>query len=223
MLNLDKYKVERGIKIKTSQLSPNDYNPNKTTERIDEAIRKSLQHYGQVLEILVRPDPDNKGKFIIIDGEHRFNHADKEVYVNVVHGLNENDAKKLTVILNETRGKADLIELSELLSQLNDELDTEELKTGLPFTEEELSNLLEIAKDTHNEQSEDDETDLENNEATDKIPSSQVKMIQLFFDTFTIQDFNKYTKFLTEQYESNNLTQCVLQALENEYENNNGN
>ena len=72
MINLDKHTIKRGQLISVSNLSVNDYNPNRVSERVETAILESLQDYGQVSDILVRPDPQKKGKYIIIDGEHRY-------------------------------------------------------------------------------------------------------------------------------------------------------
>ena len=140
---LDQYDVDRGVKLKKSDITPNNYNPNKTSDRQQKAINESLNKYGQLLEIVVRPDPDNKGKYLIVDGEHRYHELDDEVYCNVVHGLSEADAKKLTIIFNETRGQADKVELSQLLASLNDDLD--DLIIGLPYEESELNELIQIA------------------------------------------------------------------------------
>ena len=140
---IDKYDVDRGVKLKKSDITPNNYNPNKTTERQQQAINESLNHYGQLLEIVVRPDPDNKGKYLIVDGEHRYHELDDEVYCNVVYGLSDADAKKLTIIFNETRGQADKVELSQLLASIGDDLD--DLMIGLPYAQDELEELLNIA------------------------------------------------------------------------------
>lgn len=141
-----KYAVDRGVRIKRSQITNNDYNPNKTTERQQEAIAESLDYYGQLTAVLVRPDPDDCEKYIIIDGEHRSQVLNDEVYVDVVHGLTENDAKRLTIIMNETRGSADKIELSQLLAQINQDLDDfEQLQIGLPYQEVELHELIDLA------------------------------------------------------------------------------
>lgn len=157
----EKYRVERSLLIKRSQLSNNDYNPNKTTERQQEAIAESLNSYGQLTAVLVRPDPDNEGNYIIIDGEHRSMVLDEELYVDVVHNLSDADAKKLTVIMNETRGSADKIELAQLLSSINDELeDFENLKLGLPYEDTELQELIDLADvDWDNFETTDDETE----------------------------------------------------------------
>lgn len=143
---MNKYRVERGVKIKRSQLSNNDYNPNKTTEKQQQAIAESLQEYGQLTAVLVRPNPKKKDSYIIIDGEHRGMVLDKELYVDVVHGLKDADAKKLTVIMNETRGSADKIELAKLLASLESDFEElEELNFGLPYEDIELQELIDLA------------------------------------------------------------------------------
>ena len=140
------YKVERGVKLSKSQISPNNYNPNKTTKRQQEAIAESLDHYGQLLEIVVRPDPKNEGKYLIIDGEHRYQELGDEVFVNVVYGLEDVDAKKLTIIFNETRGQADPVELGALLAELSEK--TDDLQLGLPYESDELERLMgELGED----------------------------------------------------------------------------
>ena len=139
-----KYKVERGVKLSKADIIPNDYNPNKTKPRQQSAIAESLKKYGQLLELVVRPN-DN-GKYTIVDGEHRYDELGDEVYCNIVHGLSDADAKKLTVILNETRGEADKIELAQLLSSLTDEFDFDELMVGLPYESNELEELIKLAE-----------------------------------------------------------------------------
>ena len=139
------YKVERGVKIARSRLSNNDYNPNKTTERQQQAIEESLSNYGQLTSVLVRPDPEKEGDYIIVDGEHRGRVLTEEIYVDIVHDLSEADAKKLTVIMNETRGSADKIELAQLLASLDEELNFEDLKIGLPYEDTELQELIDLA------------------------------------------------------------------------------
>jgi len=146
MINIDKYKVTRGVKLSRSQVTPNDYNPNETTKTQQKAINESLTEYGQLMEIVVRPDPDNEGKYLIVDGEHRYQELEDEFYCNIVHGLSEVDAKKLTIIFNETRGQADKIKLATLLNELSASISTEDLNVGLPYDSSELEELLAISK-----------------------------------------------------------------------------
>ncbi len=142
---MSQYQVERGVRINKSQLEANSYNPNKTTQRQQEAIGESLQTYGQLTSVLVRPHPEKEGKYVIVDGEHRSQELGEDVYVDVVHGLSDADAKKLTIIMNETRGEADKIELAQLLADINADMGLEELGVGLPYDEVELNELVKLA------------------------------------------------------------------------------
>lgn len=144
-MNTAKYAVERGVKVKSSQLHPNNWNPNKTNPRQQAAIKESLLYFGQLVEIVVRPHPTIEGEYEVIDGEHRLQELNGEVYVNVVNGLSEDESKRLTIIFNETRGEADKIELSHLLEELSRTNSTEHLLIGLPYDETELEELINIS------------------------------------------------------------------------------
>jgi len=139
------YKINRGVAIPKAKLRANPWNPNHMKDRQQEAVKESIAAYGQVMELLVRPHPSEPDAFQIIDGEHRFNVLPDTVYCNVIHGLSDADAKKLTIVMNETRGSADKIELSQLLSELNQNLGLEQLMVGLPYLEKELKELVSLA------------------------------------------------------------------------------
>jgi len=158
---MTKFKLKKAIEVDVNAIQPNPWNVNKTTQRQQEAIEESLTYYGQVLDILVRPHPQEKGKYQIIDGEHRFlalkDKAEK-VTVSVIEAP-DGEAKKLSVILNETRGQADKVELAQLLSSLSEEMDTG-LITGLPYTPEELEQMLHAGEfdwDTFENESENED------------------------------------------------------------------
>ena len=139
-------RIERSLLISKSLLDPNPWNPNKTKPRQQQAIAESLQTYSQILDIIVRPNPNNPERFQIIDGEHRYDELeDDDVYVTVLHGLPDADAKKLTIVLNETRGEADKIELAQLLANLSEDLEGDELLNALPYEQNELDELVKLA------------------------------------------------------------------------------
>jgi hypothetical protein len=138
-------RIERSVQIAKHLLDPNPWNPNKTKPREQAAIAESLATYSQILDIIVRPNPDSPGRFQIIDGEHRFNELSEMVYATVLHGLADTDAKKLTIILNETRGSADKVELAQLLASLSEELGRDELAIALPYDGNELDELISLA------------------------------------------------------------------------------
>jgi hypothetical protein len=144
---VEKYQVERGVKVERGKLHPNQWNPNKTTQRQQEAIAESLSTFGQLIEIVVRPHPTIKEEYEVIDGEHRLQELSETVYVNVIHGLSDAEAKKLTIIFNETRGEADKIELAGLLADIATEFESlDTLQVGLPYDLPELEELIKLSE-----------------------------------------------------------------------------
>lgn len=135
--------------VKVGDLIPNDWNPNRMTDKVLKAEKESIEKFGFIDPITARAHPKRKGKLEIVDGEHRWRVAKlldfKEVPV-VELELDDIAARKLTIILNETRGSADVVELSELLSHLDEQIgDLEELVKGMPFSTGEVEELLEMA------------------------------------------------------------------------------
>ena len=130
------------------KIYPNPWNPNLTSSRVDEAIRESIGIYGMVDPITCRKHPDLEDSLQIIDGEHRLE-ACKELGFPqipvVIIEINDANAKKLTIIANETRGRAEKVSLSQLVKEISDELDDDSLRLGLPYYEEELNDLLNLS------------------------------------------------------------------------------
>lgn len=145
--------------IPLSKIEPNPWNPNKQSERAYAAEIESIEQNGFLAPILVRAIGD---KYQIIDGEHRWKALDeiiskgKDLKNNlpelakkkhipaVVIEASDAKAKKLTVVMNETRGRADMSSMAVLLSSLQPELG-DDLIIGLPYTPSQLDELLAIA------------------------------------------------------------------------------
>jgi len=140
-------KILAKLDVKIDQLHPNPWNPNAQTERVQEATKESINAFGFIDPVTVRPHPEIKDAYEIIDGEHRWRAAKDfgldEVAINVVD-VNENGAKQLTIILNETRGESDKVDLAVLLAKLAEDLG-DDLIIGLPYTDDELDGLLKLA------------------------------------------------------------------------------
>lgn len=132
--------------IPIEQLLPNPWNPNKTSTRVDEAIRESIGTHGFIIPIVVRPHPTHKNFFQVVDGEHRLEAAQEmgldSIPAEVVN-LNEMEAKKFTIIANETRGKAEPVALAELLIEIQNEPDSS--YAGLPYYQSEIEEMIEEA------------------------------------------------------------------------------
>jgi hypothetical protein len=128
--------------------------------RTYEAERESIREYGFIDPLIVRPHPtDQAGALVgfnghsesdsdwqILDGEHRSRAAADEgldeIPITPLRGLTDNAAKKLTVILNETRGEADLVDLGRLLASLDQPMT--DLGFALPYSHQELEELVRV-------------------------------------------------------------------------------
>lgn len=133
--------------VPTDSLKPNPWNPNKQSEFVFEKEKNSITQFGFVVPIIVRETA--KGRYEIIDGEHRWRAAKelgmKQVPVNSLGKVPSATAKKLTIILNELRGQYDAVELSRLVKALVDETGLDELLRDLPFQPQELENIIAAA------------------------------------------------------------------------------
>ncbi len=127
-----------------TKIHANPWNPNVQSDVVARATRESLQRFGFVEPVLLRPHPEITGEWEIINGEHRWTEAQALGYTDiptVIEDLTDDEAKKLTVVLNETTGDADVVLLGQLLSELQN---LDDFKLALPYTDAELTHLLSI-------------------------------------------------------------------------------
>ena len=132
------------LQIKVADLDPNPWNPNKMSSTVFKALEESFDEFGTDLTpLVVRHLGD---RFQIIDGEHRYTLAQKKSINElpcIVVDYSDSDCKRLTQILNRTRGEDDPVKLKELFESLLDELPKEDIIKGLPYaTPEDLDSVL---------------------------------------------------------------------------------
>lgn len=149
----------------TKSLHPNDWNPNKMNERQYAAELESIKTYGFIDPITVRAHPSKKRQYEILDGEHRWRAAQElgiDTLPLVVVDVDDVNARKLTIVLNETRGKADIVDLGALLAELASTIGADDLRLGLPYSELELEELIGVGEfdwDEHLKASPEDDED----------------------------------------------------------------
>lgn len=138
--------IKSKIDVNPALIDPNPWNPNKQTPRVQEATRESIGRFGFIDPVTVRAHPDIEGRWQIIDGEHRWRAAVdlglKKIAATVLD-VSDSEAKKLTIVLNETRGEADTMDLAMLLAEIK--VDDPNLLEALPYTQEQLDNLVGLA------------------------------------------------------------------------------
>lgn len=102
----------------------------------------SIREFGFIDPVTVRPF----GKvWQIIDGEHRVRAAESLHIASipcVVVDVDDDTAKQLTIVLNETRGTADRDKMAELVRDLATRFDLMALTQVLPINTERLSEIL---------------------------------------------------------------------------------
>lgn len=144
--------IVRGFTTAAGNIQPNPWNPNEMTDREQEATDESIDEYGLVVEIVGRVDPeqefaeDKPIQLQIIDGEHRHRHfgQSEAVAINVLIGLSDAEAQKLTVIMDSTRGTLNKVSLANLLKGVQGSLG-DSTGLGLPYQQEDLQELIRLA------------------------------------------------------------------------------
>jgi len=108
--------------VPIDNLRPNDWNPNAQSSFIFKKEKKSIQQFGFVDPVTVRKV--GKKSWEIIDGEHRWKAASELGFDNIpiidLGEMSDNDAKALTLLLNELRGEADPLALAGIVVELID-------------------------------------------------------------------------------------------------------
>lgn len=143
---LEKIEKAEVYQLPLEKISPNSWNPNEMQEKAWVALGESIRKYGIHLQPLVVRPLENEC-FQIIDGEHRYRWACEmglPAVSVVIVDAGDNDAKKLTQILNRTRGEDNPVKLKELLDSLLVDLSPREVIEGLPIDSEgELGHILD--------------------------------------------------------------------------------
>ena len=131
--------------VSVDKLFPNTWNPNKQNDFIFEKEKESIRKFGFVTPVIVR---QIKEGYEIIDGEHRLKAAKElglnEISINNLGEVSDSVAKQLTIVLNETKGEPDPIELSKLINDLSKDVSVEDLLATLPFQKEELEGMMDL-------------------------------------------------------------------------------
>jgi len=135
--------------IPINKLILNTWNPNIMDSQTYQALSESFREFGDIDPILVR---DLGNKYQIIDGEHRYKIA-RDLGIDkiqcIVVDVSDTQAKRLTQIMNRTKGKDDPEKLMNLLDSLLLELSEDEVVSGLPYSPDDLASLIDDLHKQH--------------------------------------------------------------------------
>jgi ParB-like chromosome segregation protein Spo0J len=128
-------------------------NSNVMPPDLQEKLRAHIKRTGRYPFLVVRPHPDEKGKFQVLDGHHRvailrdLGHTEARCDVWQV---DDREAKLLLATLNRLEGQDLPIRRAQLVHELLGEMSADDLAGLLPETDkqiEELHALLEFPAD----------------------------------------------------------------------------
>ena len=135
--------------IKVNRIRPNPWNPNLMSMKTEEALNQSVKSYGFIDPITVRRVKEDEFDFEIIDGEHRWGVArfrDIETLPAIILDLSDVQAKKLTIIQNELKGRPEVPSLAELLEDIQNHSNPDEFLHALPYDPVEVEELFDKAE-----------------------------------------------------------------------------
>lgn len=138
-----KTKIKGELKlVPIGQVYPNDYNHNEMSAELMEKEAKAFKKFGVIRSILVRCVASKR--YVIIDGEHRWkilrDAGATKVMVRDLGKISDEEAKTLTVVLDEIKGQPDFIKAAELFAGITD-YTVEEICDILPYKHEELETM----------------------------------------------------------------------------------
>jgi len=144
------------IKLKKSDIVPNDWNFNFMQEEMFNRLKMSLELCGQVLPIIV---VKHKDKYVIIDGEHRWKALDEKSSIDCIelekqdivpvikkYNIEETDVYKgLTAVVNLVRGRKVPESYFKALKQLSEYIPKERAESVFAVKPEVLDVLVQLA------------------------------------------------------------------------------
>jgi ParB-like chromosome segregation protein Spo0J len=139
--------------IPLAELLPHPLNSNTMPPDLQAKLRAHIKRSGRYPYLVVRPHPDEQGKYQVLDGHHRvavlrdLGHTEARCDVWEV---NDREAKLLLATLNRLQGQDQPRKRADLIHELLGEMSLDDLGGLLPETDkqiEELHALLEFPAD----------------------------------------------------------------------------
>jgi DNA modification methylase len=121
------------------------WNANRVTAATLQKIRRSIERFGVVENLVARPHPSEQGCFEVLSGNHRLRVVGELGHVSVpvvVLELDDAQARLLAQTLNRTRGSDDPEAYAQLLEEVLREFTAFEVSEFLPESESAIEQVL---------------------------------------------------------------------------------
>ena len=131
--------------LETELLDPNPWNPNRVSAKDLEKLDQSIQELGAFKPVLVRHHPEAEGRYQILAGEHRWKtykmREEKTLPCIDLGTVSDVDAKRITVLDDNSSGEYDSASFADLLSSLPDAS-----LSILPYEAAEMTALMSVSE-----------------------------------------------------------------------------
>jgi len=130
--------------VNINNVFPNDYNPNEMSADLMAKEAEAFKRFGVIRSVLVRQV--GKSRWSIVDGEHRYKILKEagmtRIQVRDLGNISDEEAKTLTVVLNEIKGSPDFIKSAELFAAIKN-YTVEDISSFLPYKSVELQTMID--------------------------------------------------------------------------------
>lgn len=133
------------LEVPYEDLKPNTWNPNSMSDEMFAKERASIREFGFIDPLTVR-SMEHGSWYEIIDGEHRWKagHLESiEMFPCIVIDVDDDEARELTIILNDTRGQMQEDRLAEVMQDLAERRESARMTEILPYSQERMDQLLD--------------------------------------------------------------------------------
>jgi hypothetical protein len=142
---IKRVKYEKNVNIYGYKIHPNTWNAKVRTPAQQEAIKGSLEMFGQSSDILVRAHPHIEGEYELIDGEGR-KLVDLTSYsCTVVSGLTEEECRLMTAS-HESYGEQNEVKYAANIKMVQAKLGDRTF-TAIPFTAADIEKMQKAAQE----------------------------------------------------------------------------
>ncbi len=136
--------------IRRELITDNPWNPNSFDVEGYQKLIESIRQRGVMEALKVGPDPDQEGRYILIDGYHRWMAAGElgieELPCEVWEGLTLDEMRIRGLQLNYLRGQPVPARLANLVHDLHRTFSIDDLSKMLPWSSSQLKDSLELLK-----------------------------------------------------------------------------
>lgn len=134
------------MEIDISRLRKADWNYKKDNPEILKKLIENIRKNGQIENIIVREL--EKEIYEVVNGNHRVDAllsvGIEKVYCFNLGEISLEQAKRIAIETNETRFETDAFIISDIMKELSESFGISEIELTMPFTDDEINNMIKI-------------------------------------------------------------------------------